>query len=171
MRGLAAKDSLIINRNELEQDSEEEVDDNKMFPLDNDDMYMIDRKASVKKGFFSMIDNVLGGAQSKNISMISNTYNAYQNVPNTVKENSPKLTISLCPEHNDKFGQGIDISPTILKQQKLYDNHNNTTMISSNYVNSFNYGAPNQLDNSLFDSKPVDTCYTSKANFSNMLFQ
>lgn len=45
-----------------------------MFPLDNDDMYMIDRKASVKQGFFSMIDNVLGGAQSKNISMISNTY-------------------------------------------------------------------------------------------------
>ena len=44
---------------------------------ENDDMYMIDRKSSVKKGFFSMIDNVLGGAQSKNISMISNTYNAY----------------------------------------------------------------------------------------------
>jgi hypothetical protein len=29
---------------------------------ENDDMYMIDRKSSVKKGFFSMIDNVLGGA-------------------------------------------------------------------------------------------------------------
>ena len=43
-------------------------------PLDNDDMYIIDRKANIKKGFFSMIDNVLGGAQSKNISMISNSY-------------------------------------------------------------------------------------------------
>lgn len=41
---------------------------------------MIDRadlKTNVKKGFFSMIDNVLGGAQNKNISMISNTYNEY----------------------------------------------------------------------------------------------
>lgn len=138
---------------------------------ENDDMYMIDRKSSVKKGFFSMIDNVLGGAQSKNISMISNTYNAYQNVPpNTVKEIAPKLAINInLPEK--EFGQGIDISPTIMKQQKLYDNGNNTTMMSSNYVNSFNYGAPNQLDNSLFESKPINTCYTSKANFSNMLFQ
>jgi hypothetical protein len=37
-----------------------------MFPLENDDIYMIDRadlKTNVKKGFFSMIDNVLGGAQ------------------------------------------------------------------------------------------------------------
>jgi hypothetical protein len=62
--------------------------------------------------------------------------------PNTVKENTnaPKMTINL-PEK--EFGQGIDISPSVMKQQKLYDNGNNTTMISSNYVNSFNYGAPN----------------------------
>ena len=152
MSRLATKDSLVINRNEIEQDfQQDEEEDNKMIPLDNDDMFMIDHKASVKQGFFSMIDNVLGGAQSKNISMISNTYQAYQNIPNTVKENSPsKLTITL-PENVDKFGQGIDISPTIMKQQKIYDNHNNTTMMSSNYINSFNYGAPNQLDNSLFD--------------------
>jgi len=90
--------------------------------------------------------------------------------PNTVKENAPKLAINInLPEK--EFGQGIDISPTIMKQQKLYDNGNNTTMMSSNYVNSFNYGAPNQLDNSLFENKPSNTCYTSKANFSNMLFQ
>ena len=90
--------------------------------------------------------------------------------PNTVKENAPKLAINInLPEK--EFGQGIDISPTIMKQQKLYDNGNNTTMMSSNYVNSFNYGAPNQLDNSLFENKPANTCYTSKANFSNILFQ
>lgn len=74
MRGLAANDSMIIRRNELIEDRDE---NDILIPLDNDDMYMIDRKASVKKGFFSMIDNVLGGAQSKNISMISNTYSQY----------------------------------------------------------------------------------------------
>jgi hypothetical protein len=78
LRGIMGKDSLVITRNQLEDDFGEESQE--MFnPLqgDNDDMYMIDRKSSVKKGFFHMIDNVLGGAQSKNISMISNTYNAY----------------------------------------------------------------------------------------------
>jgi len=60
---------------------QEDRDENDlMFPLENEDIYMIDRpdiKTNVKKGFFSMIDSVLGGAQSKNISMISNTYNDY----------------------------------------------------------------------------------------------
>lgn len=113
LRGMAAKDSLVITKNEIEGDMRDEGD-NEIYPIDNDDMYMIDRKSNIKKGFFSMIDNVLGGAQSKNISMISNTYNAYQNVPNTANEISPKLTINL-PEGVDKFGLGIDISPTMLK--------------------------------------------------------
>jgi hypothetical protein len=76
-RGFASKDSLVISRKELQEDRDE---NDLMFPLENDDIYMIDRadiKTNVKKGFFSMIDNVLGGAQSKNISMISNTYNEY----------------------------------------------------------------------------------------------
>lgn len=74
LRGMTAKDSLVITRNEIEQGNMDEDEDEEFNPLDNDDMFMIDRKSSVKKGFFSMIDNVLGGAQSKNISMISNTY-------------------------------------------------------------------------------------------------
>jgi hypothetical protein len=88
-----------------------------------------------------------------------------------VKQSSPKLTLNITGDMGEieKFGECIEISPTIQKQQKLFDN--NTTMMSSNYVNSFNYGVPNQLDNSLFDTKPIDTCYTSKANFSNKLFQ
>lgn len=101
LRGMAAKDSLVITKNEIEGGMRDEGD-NEIYPIDNDE-YMIDRKSNIKKGFFSMIDNVLGGAQSKNISMISNTYNAYQNVPNTAKESSPKLTINL-PEGVDKFG-------------------------------------------------------------------
>jgi hypothetical protein len=45
-------------------------------------------------------------------------------------------------------------------------------MVSTTYGESFNHGQPNRLDNSLFSNKPSDTCYTSKANFSNMmLFQ
>jgi hypothetical protein len=76
-RGFATNDSMIIRRKDLQEDKDE---NDLMFPLENDDIYMIDRpdlKTNVKKGFFSMIDNVLGGAQSKNISMISNTYNDY----------------------------------------------------------------------------------------------
>ena len=51
MSRLATKDSLVINRNEIEQDfQQDEEEDNKMIPLDNDDMFMIDHKASVKQG-------------------------------------------------------------------------------------------------------------------------
>jgi hypothetical protein len=149
MRGLVANDSLIIKRNDIIENDYDEND--KMFPLtglESDDIYMLDRKASVKKGFFSMIDNVLGGAQSKNISMISNTYSQYNQItPNTVKPVSPGLTINITDM--DKFGGCGDISPTIIKQQKIYDT--NTTMVSSNYVNSFNYG--HHTDSSLFAEK------------------
>jgi hypothetical protein len=61
---------------------------------------MVDCQSNIKKGIFSMIDNVLGGAQSKNISMISNSYSQYQNVPNTTKPQYPKLSISM-PMEND----------------------------------------------------------------------
>lgn len=159
-----AHDSLVITRNELNGDNFQE--NNEIYAMDGDDHFMIDRKASVKKGFFSMIDSVLGGAQSKNISMISNTYSQYQNVPNTVKESSPKLAINIM--ENDKFGQCLEISPTMLKQQKIYDT--NTTMVSSNFVNSFSLGQPN-LDNSLFEAKAAEKGYAKNANYSNMLFQ
>lgn len=174
---MVANDSLIIKRTDLIQDEDNEdfdepdTNQEEMFPMDHDDIYMVDRKSNIKKGFFSMIDNVLGGAQSKNISMISNTYSQYQNMPQTVKAVSPKLIINPNINDDDHIGQSIDISPTLMKQQKLFDN--NTTMMSSNYINSFI--TPNNgphLDNSLFESKPNDTCYTSKGNFSNnMLFQ
>jgi hypothetical protein len=55
----------------------------------------------------------------------------------------------------------------MLKQQKLYDT--NTTMVSSNYVNSFSLGQGG-LDNSLFENKAADSGY-AKNNYSNMLFQ
>ena len=137
MRDLAVNDRLTISRNGLQEDRDE---NDLMFPLENDDIYMIDRadlKTNVKKGFFSMIDNVLGGAQSKNINMISNTYNEYQQfetAPQTVKPISPHMTISIM--ENEAFGH-TEISPTIMKQQKF---EGNTTMMSSNYVNSFNFG-------------------------------
>jgi hypothetical protein len=58
----------------------------------------------------------------------------------------------------DQFDFDRDISPEPLKQQKLFDqsiivNQNaavNSTMNSSNFVNSFNFGAPANLDQSLF---------------------
>lgn len=51
-------------------------------PLDNDDMYIIDRKANIKKGFFSMIDNVLGGGQSSTTQMANNMSLIQSNLSN-----------------------------------------------------------------------------------------
>jgi hypothetical protein len=70
MRDMAANESLIISRNELDF----QEGDNDYRGFDHDDRYMVDCQPNIKKGIFSMIDNVLGGAQSKNISMISNSY-------------------------------------------------------------------------------------------------
>jgi hypothetical protein len=70
--------------------------------------------------------------------------------------------------HENQFDIDRDISPQpFQKQQKLFDqsiiiNHNaiNSTMNSTNYVNSFNIGAPGHLDSSLFglNQNSAETC-------------
>ena len=67
------------------------------------------------------------------------------------------LQINVENRMEDQFAIDRDISPEPVKQQKLFDqsmiiNQNaiNSTMNSSNFVNSFNIGAPGALDSSLF---------------------
>lgn len=68
------------------------------------------------------------------------------------------LHINVESRMKDKYAIDRDISPGVVKQQKLFDqsvilgNQNgiNSTMNSSNFVNSFNIGAPGNLDSSLF---------------------
>ena len=89
-------------------------------------------KTNIKKGFFTMIDNVLGGGQSStsqiahNMSMISNNLsNVSCLYPKDSKAELPQIQMSIEKQEDEEICVG-DISPQFKKQQKLFDA--NTTM-------------------------------------------